>query len=222
MSRFTTLAVSTLALVSLVACSTIDPYTREEKTSNATKGALIGAGAGAVFGLLTGDDADERRKRALIGAGAGALAGSAVGSYMDTQENELRKKLDRTGVSVTRNGDQIILNMPGNVTFDTGRDEIKSSFYPILDSVVTVVEKYEKTVIDVVGHTDSTGSDAINQPLSERRASSVGSYLNSHGVDTLRVLTQGVGSSYPVASNSTATGRSQNRRVEISLRPLTR
>ena len=205
-----------LAMV-LTACQTIDPYTGEQKTSNATKGAAIGAATGAVLGALRGD-----RKSAAIGAGIGALAGAGVGHYMDQQEAQLRAQLQGTGVSVTRQGDHIILNMPGNVTFASNQSDIKSDFYPVLDSVGLVLEKYEKTLVEVVGHTDSTGSDAINQPLSEKRAASVGAYLNSRGVIPQRLATAGVGSGYPIASNDTSEGRALNRRVEITLVPLTK
>jgi outer membrane protein OmpA-like peptidoglycan-associated protein len=207
--------------LTLAACQTIDPYTGEAKTSNATKGAAIGAAAGAVVGAISGDDNKERRRRAAIGAGIGALAGAGVGHYMDQQEAKLRAQLAGTGVSVTRQGDSIILNMPGNITFATNQSAINASFYPVLDSVALVLEEYEKTLVEVVGHTDSTGSDAINQPLSEQRGASVGAYLKSRGVIPQRLATFGVGSRYPVASNDTAEGRALNRRVEITLEPIT-
>ena len=203
--------------VMLAACQTIDPYTGEQKTSNATKGAGIGAASGALIGAIAGGD----RKSAAIGAGIGLLAGAGVGHYMDQQEAKLRAQLQGTGVSVTRNGDQIILNMPGNVTFATNQADIRSDFYPVLDSVGLVLEEFEKTLVSVVGHTDSTGSDAINQPLSEKRAASVGAYLQSRGVIPQRLATSGVGSRYPIADNGTAEGRALNRRVEITLEPLT-
>lgn len=215
------LAVSVLSALILTSCKTIDPYTGEEKTSNTTKGAAIGAAAGAVIGAISGDGSQERKKRILIGAGVGALAGGGVGAYMDKQEAELRQKLQGTGVSVTRMGDDIVLNMPGNVTFPTNQAAIDADFYPVLNSVAVVVNKYEKTLIEVVGHTDSTGTDAINQPLSEERAFSVGEYLKSQQVMPERVGTYGVGSDYPVASNDTSSGRALNRRVEITLLPLT-
>lgn len=208
--------------LALAACQTIDPYTGEQKTSNATKGAAIGAAAGAIAGAISGDNNRERRKNAAIGAGIGALAGGGIGHYMDLQEAKLREQLAGSGVSVTRVGNEIILNMPGNVTFTTNQADINARFYPVLDSVVLVLQEYEKTLIEVVGHTDSTGSDTINKPLSERRASSVGSYLKSRGVVTQRIATFGVGSDYPIASNNTSNGRALNRRVEITLSPLTR
>ncbi len=214
----TALVCSALAVAS---CKTYDPYTGEEQVSKTTSGAAIGAAAGAVVGAISGDDSQERKKRILIGAGVGALAGGAVGNYMDRQEAELRRQLAGTGVSVTRMGDDIVLNMPGNITFPTNQAAINADFYPVLDSVALVVNEYEKTIIEIVGHTDSTGTVAINQPLSEQRAASVGRYLQSQDVLAQRISTYGVGSQYPVASNDTASGRAQNRRVEITLLPLT-
>jgi outer membrane protein OmpA-like peptidoglycan-associated protein len=204
------------------ACTTIDPYTREEKTSNATTGAIIGAVGGAVVGAVSGDNSRDRRNRALIGAGIGALAGGAVGYYMDVQEAKLRKQLEGTGVRVVRNGDNITLVMPGNVTFDVDKADIKASFYPVLDSVALVVDEYDKTIIDVVGHTDSTGSHQYNQALSERRADSVARYLISQKVDRVRIETFGMGETRPIASNATAEGRQLNRRVELTLIPVTK
>ena len=202
-------------------CTTLDAYTREEKTSTATKGALIGAAAGAVVGLISGDDAVERRQRALIGAGVGALAGGSIGYYMDKQEAELRAELEGTGVSVSRIGDNITLNMPGNVTFATDSSDLSPAFFDVLNSVGKVLGEYEKTVVEVAGHTDSTGSDAYNQSLSERRARSVSTYLQGQGVITERLITVGMGESRPVADNTTADGRQANRRVEITMVPLT-
>jgi len=139
---------------------------------------------------------------------------------MDQQEAELRQQLEGTGVSVTRNGDQIILNMPGNVTFDTDQDAIKSQFYGVLNSVASVLNKYTQSLIDINGHTDSTGGQAHNQALSERRAMSVANYLNGRNVDGRRMSVVGYGPSRPIASNTTAAGRAQNRRVEIQIAPL--
>mgnify|MGYP000140312122 CR=1 FL=1 len=203
------------ATLALAGCQTMDPYTGEQKTSNTAKGAGIGAAAGAVVGLISGDDAVERRQRALIGAGVGALAGGSIGYYMDKQEAELRAELEGTGVSVTRIGDNITLNMPGNVTFDTGSSDISAGFYAVLDSVALVINEFEQTYVDVLGHTDNTGSAEFNQALSERRASSVASYLQSREVLPERIYTQGLGFSQPIADNATPEGRALNRRVEI-------
>ena len=215
----TTYSIGTVLLVSLLlgACQTTNPYTGQQQTSNTAKGAGIGAAAGAVIGALAGGS----RKSALIGAGVGVLAGGAVGNYMDKQEAQLRQQLQGTGVSVTRNGDNLILNMPGNVTFATNQSDVNANFYPVLNSVALVLKQYEKTMIDVVGHTDSTGSMQLNMQLSQARAASVGAYLQSQGILAARIATQGVGPQYPIASNDTPEGRSQNRRVELILRPLT-
>jgi outer membrane protein OmpA-like peptidoglycan-associated protein len=172
-------------------------------------------------GALTGGDSKAHRKNALIGAGVGALAGGAVGNYMDRQESKLRAQLQGTGVSVTRSGDNLVLNMPGNITFATGSSDLNANFFSVLDSVALVLKEYDKTIIDVAGHTDSVGSDTTNQALSERRAASVGKYLETKGVSDQRVATAGYGKTHPVASNDTPDGRQQNRRVELTLTPIT-
>lgn len=215
------LAAVTMTTFTLGACTTLDPYTREEKTASATKGAAIGAAAGAVIGLISGDDAVDRRQRALIGAGIGALAGGSVGYYMDRQEAELRAELEGTGVSVTRMGENITLNMPGNVTFATDSADLNPAFFDVLNSVAKVLDKYEKTVVEVAGHTDSTGTNEYNQRLSERRAASVARFLQSQGVMDQRIITVGMGESRPIADNSTPDGRQANRRVELTLVPVT-
>lgn len=201
-------------------CTTTNPYTREEQTSKATIGAGIGAVAGAAVGLATGKNAKQRRNRALVGAGIGGLSGGGIGYYMDTQEMELRQQLEGTGVSVTRQGDAIILNMPGNITFATDSAEVRPSFHDVLKSVALALDKYPKTIIQVDGHTDNTGSANYNKLLSERRAESVAGALRRNGVDDRRIIVAGYGPDYPVASNSTPQGREQNRRVELALSPL--
>ena len=216
--KFLILAVSAAFLN---ACTTTDPYTGEQKVSNTAGGAAIGAGVGAVAGLLIGHSPASRRNAALIGAGVGALAGAGIGNYMDQQESELRAQLQGTGVSVTRVGDRIILNMPSAITFDIDRDAVKPEFYPTLNSVAIVLRKFNRTLIDVNGHTDSTGSLQHNQDLSERRAGSVASYLSSQGIDQRRVSAVGFGPTQPVATNATEAGRAQNRRVEIQIAPIT-
>jgi outer membrane protein OmpA-like peptidoglycan-associated protein len=203
------------------ACTTLDPYTREEQVARAQRQAVIGAAAGAAVGLITGDSSMERKKRALVGAGLGALAGAGVGAYMDRQEARLREELDRTGVSVTRDGDNITLNMPGNITFATNSADLNASFYDVLNSVSMVLAEFDQTVIEVAGHTDSTGTDSYNQQLSERRAASVVAYLGTRNVLPDRMIAIGAGETRPVASNETDVGRQQNRRVELTLVPLT-
>lgn len=205
-------------LVALLAgCSTIDPYTGEQKTSQATKGAGIGAVTGALLGAAVSSRSD-RAKGAAIGALVGGGIGGGIGHYMDQQEAVLRERLAGTGVGIQRQGDAIRLVMPGHVTFNTEDYQIASSFYPVLDSVALVLREFDKTVIQVEGFTDSKGSFEYNQTLSERRAASVANFLTGAGVERLRISTQGYGERYPVADNTTAAGRALNRRVEISIR----
>ncbi len=207
------------ALIAFAGCTTVNPYTREEQTSKAAKGAGIGAAAGAVVGLLTKGD---KLQNALIGAGVGAIAGGGVGYYMDVQEAKLRQKLEGTGVSVTRMGDNITLNMPSSITFALNSSDLNAQFYNALEGVSMVLKEYDKTVVEVAGHTESTGSDQYNQGLSERRAQSVASYLSSHGVSSQRLITVGAGEAHPVASNDTEQGRAANRRVELTIVPVTK
>jgi outer membrane protein OmpA-like peptidoglycan-associated protein len=207
-----------LSVLWLAACTT-DPYTGEKRVSRTAIGAGAGALAGAGVGALVGGK--NRGKAAAIGAGIGALSGGAVGAYMDHQASKLREELARTGVSVTKVGNNIILNMPGNVTFATDQSEVQSSFYPVLNSVAKVLKEYEKTMVHVTGHTDSTGGYEYNLQLSQKRANSVSSYLAAQGVQPVRLQTQGLGPDRPVAANDTPDGRSQNRRVEITLEPIT-
>ncbi len=208
-------------VVAVSACTTLDPYTREEKTAKAQRQAVIGAAAGAVAGLITGDSSLERKKRALVGAGLGALAGAGVGTYMDRQEAKLRAELQKTGVSVTRIGNNITLNMPGNITFATNSADLNAGFFQVLNSVGLVVNEFNQTVIEVAGHTDNTGGDQYNQQLSERRAGAVAAYLGTRSVRSDRVITVGMGEARPVATNETEAGRQSNRRVELTLVPLT-
>lgn len=203
----------------LMACSTTDPYTGEQKTSKTAKGAGIGAVAGAVLGAATGDNSKDRRERALKGAALGGLVGGGVGNYMDRQEAKLREELQGTGVQVRREGNNLFLVMPGNITFATSSADIRSDFYPVLNSVAKILAEFNKTSIKIAGHTDSTGSDKINQPLSENRADSVASYLRSQKVASARIQAYGYGSRYPVASNDNDSGRQANRRVELELIP---
>jgi len=215
-----------LVIVGVVAglvagCQTTNPYTGEQQTSRTAIGAGIGALAGAAIGMLTGGDARQHRKNALIGAGVGALAGGATGNYMDRQQAKLRTQLQGTGVQVVRKGDNITLVMPGNITFQTNSADLKPDFYQVLNSVAIVVKEYNKTLLEVAGHTDNTGSAQYNQTLSEHRASSVAQYLESQGVNSQRIMTVGAGETHPIASNDTPDGRQTNRRVELTLEPVT-
>lgn len=212
--------VSALVIsLSLVGCATNDPYTGERKTSNTTKGAGIGAAVGALLGAATSSKHD-RSKGALRGAAVGGLIGAGTGHYMDKQEKVLRERLEGTGVRVQRNGKNIKLIMPGNITFATGSSQIREDFYAVLDSVVDVLMEFKDTRIRISGHTDSVGGDAMNQRLSEERADSVKFFLLDQRVPAGRVNAYGYGERYPVADNGTDAGRGQNRRVELELEPL--
>jgi outer membrane protein OmpA-like peptidoglycan-associated protein len=210
-----------ISMVALSACSTVNPYTGEKQTSKATEGAAIGGIAGAILGAATASRGD-RAQMALLGAGIGAIAGGGAGYYMDVQEAKLRQKLEGTGVRVARNGNNIDLVMPGDVTFETNSASLNSNFFEVLDSVALVLTEYKSTLVTVAGYTDSTGAAEYNQKLSERRASTVAIYLHSRGVAQERLAAIGRGENRPVASNNTAEGRARNRRVEITLDPITK
>ncbi len=195
----------------LTACAT-DPYTGETKVAKTVWGTGIGTALGAGIGALAGGE-----KGALIGAGIGAASGAAAGGYMDYQAAKLRKELVGTGVQVKELNGQIYLIMPGNITFDTNEAYIKSSFQPVVVSIAKVLKEYDKTLVQVNGYTDNTGTNAINLPLSQRRANAVADFLKVQGVAANRIIATGYGAANPIASNATAAGREQNRRVEIVL-----
>ena len=197
---------------------TTNPYTGEQEASKTGIGAGLGTLVGAGIGALASSKHD-RGKGALIGAAAGAAVGGGVGYYMDAQEAKLRQKMQGTGVSVTRNGNNIVLNMPNNVTFDSSSSTLKPAGANTLTGVAMVLKEYEKTAVNVVGYTDSTGSQQLNMTLSQQRADSVASSLITQGVAAGRIRTSGMGPANPIASNSTAEGKAQNRRVEITLSP---
>jgi outer membrane protein OmpA-like peptidoglycan-associated protein len=205
--RFLSLA----PLVLLAACTTVNPYTGQQQTSNAVRYGGIG---GVVCGLIGAAESGQRARNAALGCGA---IGAGIGAYMDAQEAELRQELSGTGVQVQRNGDELNLVMPGNVTFNTNEYTIRSQFFEVLDSVAQVLYKFGDTRLVVSGHTDSTGSADYNYGLSERRARSVSNYLASRGVDQGRLLVQGMGPDRPIASNASEGGRAQNRRVELQV-----
>jgi outer membrane protein OmpA-like peptidoglycan-associated protein len=210
------------AFALLAGCATYTGQTSDPDDPNRTgRGALIGAAIGAVAGLLSGDDATERRQRAMVGAGIGGLTGAAVGAYQDRQEAELRRRTAGTGIDVTRDGDVIKLNLPDGVTFDFNRADLKSQFYPALNGVATTMADYNQTIVEVSGHTDSVGSDDYNQRLSEERAEAFANYLVGRGLVRERFEVVGMGERYPVADNNSDDGRARNRRVEIRVVPLT-
>ena len=216
------IAFAIAASLLLSSCASYTGQTNAPDDPNRTqRGALIGAAIGAVAGLLSGDDATERRQRAMVGAGVGAVAGGAVGVYQDRQEAELRRRTAGTGIEVTRDGDVIKLNLPDGVTFDFNRADLKPQFYPALDQVASTMAEYNQTIVEVTGHTDSVGSDEYNQRLSEQRSNSVANYLMGKGLVRERFEVVGMGERYPVADNNSDGGRSKNRRVEIRVVPLT-
>ncbi len=214
-----------LALGSLIvalgttACVTQDPYTGEKEVSSATIGAVSGAVAGVVLGNQVKGDKNTRQNARIAGAALGAAIGGGVGNYMDKQESVLRQKLQSSGVSVTRKGDQIVLNMPGNITFETAKSNLQPSFLPVLDSVGEVLKEYKDTAVEVSGHTDSRGKPEANQVLSKQRADVVAGQLRAKGVAAARINAVGYGQSQPIADNNTEEGRAANRRVEILLTP---
>ncbi|MDO2948976.1 OmpA family lipoprotein [Aeromonas simiae] len=211
--------VPALALTIAVSGCTTNPYTGEQQTSKAVWGSMAGAATGAAVGALSSSKGD-RKKGILTGVAAGAALGGGIGYYMDVQEAKLREKLQGTGVSVTRNGDQVILNMPNSITFDSSSAQLKPAGANTLSGVATVVAEFDKTRLNVIGHTDSTGTRELNMKLSKQRADAVANQLIASGVAGSRIVTAGVGPDQPVASNSTEAGKAQNRRVTITLTPL--
>ncbi|MEO7504613.1 MAG: OmpA family protein [Sphingomicrobium sp.] len=205
------------ALVATAACTT-NPYTGQREISKTAIGAVGGALGGYLLGDVVGGRSDRTEK--ILGAGIGAIAGGAVGAYMDRQEAELRRKTAGTGVDVIRQGDDLVLRMPSGITFPVDSYAIQPQFQGTLDNVASTLASYNQTYIDVLGHTDSTGSDAYNQTLSVNRATSVANYLEMRGVARARMGVRGYGESTPIASNDTELGRSQNRRVEIKVVPV--
>ena len=220
MRHFRTLTAIALsgALATTAACTT-DPNTGQRRISKTAIGAVGGLVGGYLAGDLIGGRNDRTAK--IIGAGVGALAGGAVGAYMDRQEAELRRQTAGTGVDVIRSGDDLILRMPSGITFPVDSYAIQPQFQSTLNQVAQTLSSYNQTYIDVLGHTDSTGSDAYNQTLSVNRAQAVASYLSSRGVASARMGVRGFGESAPIASNDTEMGRAQNRRVEIKVVPVT-
>lgn len=211
-------AAGLAAMLATTACTT-DPNTGERRMSKAAIGGIGGALGGYLLGDLVGGRNDRTEK--ILGAGIGAIAGAGVGSYMDAQERKLREQTAGSGVDVIRDGDNLLLRMPSGITFAYDRADVQPQFQPTLNEVASVLAQYPKTYIDVLGHTDSDGSDAYNQGLSERRASAVAAYLSSHGVQSARIATRGYGKTQPIASNATEEGKAANRRVEIKIAPVT-
>jgi outer membrane protein OmpA-like peptidoglycan-associated protein len=219
MNRLVKLSTALLVVALPLAGCTTDPETGKKSISKAVIGGVGGALGGYLLGDLIGGKRDRTEK--ILGAGIGAVAGAGVGYYMDEQEKKLKQQTAGTGVGVTRDGDQLVLDMPSEITFAVNSSSLDPAFRGTLDKVAATLVEYEKTFVDVMGHTDSTGSDAYNQTLSEQRAATVAGYLSGRGVQQARLATKGYGESQPRASNTTEEGRSQNRRVEIRLVPVT-
>ena len=226
-TTFRNVSIGLVAAAVLSACATggsyvqSDPYGNPTQQQNRTgKGALIGAAIGTAAGLLSGGSATERRQHAMIGAGIGALGGAAIGNYQDRQERALRERTANTGIDVQRQGDNITLNLPDGITFDFNKTTLKPQFYGALNGVASTLAEYNQTMSEVVGHTDSIGSDAVNNRISKERADAVAAYLSAQGVQSERIEPLGAGKAYPIADNGTEAGRAQNRRVEIRVIPL--
>ena len=206
------LVIAGVAASLVASCQTV------EENPNTAAGAIIGGLAGAAIGAaMPGND----RRGALIGAGIGMLAGAAIGQYLDQQQRELERSLAGTGAQVRREGDVLYVSFPADITFDVDSTRIYPGAYAALDRVAEVLRRYPQSYVDVIGHTDSTGSEAYNQRLSERRAEAVANYLRSRGVQPERIAVYGMGETQPIATNATPEGRARNRRVEIRIIPAT-
>lgn len=217
--RHKIMGAAALGAIMLTAACTTNPETGNRRISKAAIGGVAGAVGGYFLGDLVGGKRDRTEK--IVGAGIGAVAGAGIGAYMDAQEKKLREETAGTGVDVIREGDNLMLRMPSGITFAYDRADVQTQFQPVLNDVAKVLKDYPSTYIDVYGHTDSDGSDAYNQGLSERRAQSVANYLSMQGVQSARVATRGFGETQPIGSNATAEGKAQNRRVEIKIVPVT-
>lgn len=185
-------------------------------TNNAGTGALVGAGAGAALGAAVSGNSG---RGAVVGGILGGLLGGAIGDDLDRQEAALRSQMGGSGVSIVNTGSQLIVTLPESITFPVDSAQLRSSFVQSLNGLAQNLQQYPNTSVEVVGHTDSTGDAGYNQQLSERRAISVRSVLINAGVPSSRLRAYGQGETNPVASNSNAAGRQQNRRVEIYITP---
>ncbi len=216
-SRWLVSSVAAFSLVTVSACVT-DPNTGEKKVSRTAMGGAGGALAGMLLGGLIGGKTGR-----IVGAGIGGVAGGIIGYKMDKQIKELKEQTAGSGVDVTPtdNGQAIMVNLPDGVTFDVASSMLKPQFRETLDKIAASMNEYPNSLIDVYGHTDSTGSDSFNQVLSESRARTVANYLSSRGVSAARIRSQGFGKTMPIADNMTEEGRSKNRRVEIKIVPVT-
>ena len=206
----------------LIGCTTTGthPHGQTNENNSAVIGAVLGAALGVLGGAISAENSGNKRKNALIGAGIGALAGGVIGNYMEQQEALLNQRLQGTGVEVERQGDNILLNMPNSITFDFNKAQVKPDFYGVIRNISDVLNGYPSTYVDVIGHTDSRGSETYNEALSLRRAQAVTDIMMGDGVLSNRLVVRGMGERLPVASNETDAGRAANRRVEILIAPL--
>ncbi|MCH5570628.1 OmpA family protein [Pseudomonas syringae] len=218
------LIIVATAVAMLSGCATSNPYDNQGQAqssggmSKTAKYGGLGALAGAVAGAAI--DHNNRGKGALIGAAVAGAASAGYGYYADKQEAALRESMANTGVEVQRQGDQIKLIMPGNITFATDSSAIASSFYSPLNNLASSLKQFNQNNIEIAGYTDSTGSRQHNMDLSQQRAQSVATYLTSQGVDQAHLSVRGAGPDQPIASNADVNGRAQNRRVEVNLKPI--
>ena len=220
LSKHYAVTAALAAILSTTTACVTDPETGDRSVSKAAIGAGVGAGLGYLAGELIGGRRD--RTERIVGTGVGAIAGGAIGAYMDRQERELRERTAGTGVEIERQGDELVLTMPSGITFPFDRYDVQPRFQPTLDQIAQTLAAYPQTMIDIYGHTDSTGSDAYNQTLSENRARSVASYLAGRGVQQVRMATRGFGESQLLVNpESTEADRQANRRVEIRIVPAT-
>lgn len=208
------------AVAALAVGCTTNPYTGEKRAGRVVTSGAGGAAAGAAAGAIGGAIAGRPGKGAAIGAAAGAAIGAGIGVYQDQQQAKLRERLLSAGVQVQRDGDNIYLIMPSDITFAVNQSDIKPGFYETLNAVAEVFDEFDKTTITVAGHADSTGPEEYNMKLSRQRALSVSNYLAAQGVAPARLNAVGFGETRPIADNGTESGRTANRRVEITIDPI--
>ncbi len=217
--RITTLLIgSSAAALFLTACTPVDQYSADPN-QRTKEGALTGAGIGALAGILTGDGGKNKLDRAVVGAAIGGLAGGVVGSNLDKQARELQASISDSRVRIINEGNQLRVVMPEGILFATDSASVQPGIQNDLYAVAENLNRYPNSRVEVIGHTDNTGSAAYNQDLSQRRAAAVSAVLRNGGVSSARIASYGRGEDMPVASNLTAEGRAQNRRVEILIIP---
>ncbi|MBL4751315.1 MAG: OmpA family protein [Amylibacter sp.] len=206
-----TIGLGILCAFTLSACADVT----NSPQKNTVQGIGIGAATGAIAGLILGND----KKDVLIGTAAGAIIGGVVGNRLDAQEAALRDSLTSKGTIIRNTGSELIVTLPERITFDTDSTYVRDNFRSEISKIADNLNEYSDTTVDVIGHTDSTGSEEYNQALSADRAYSVANILTDQGVDNDRIVSYGRGETSPLASNDTESGKAENRRVEIVIRP---